>query len=189
MTTPAKTASRPSKAAKAASKTAPPAKKAAPSKATKEAKPRKQAAPKPVKYCLHGCGAQTKGGDFLIGHDAKLKSILQKAYVAGEATVSLGQSPLSGQAPMEIAKARGWEGFLNKAKEAAEAKANKPKRAPKAKGGPVEVDKTVEFTYRGKKRKGKVTEMSGGRARVSFTDDDGKDASRALALESLTVVG
>jgi hypothetical protein len=187
MTAPAKTATRPSKAAKSAAKaTAAKTTKAAPAKAAKAAKAPK--APKPVKYCLHGCGLQTKGGDFVIGHDAKLKSILQKAHVAGEKSVDLGDSPLSGQAPMAIAKARGWESFLDKAKASADEKANRPKRQPKVKGGPVEVGSKVQFTYRGKKRTGEVTEVAGERAKVKFAGEDG-ESERAFGKESLTVTG
>lgn len=152
---------------------------------------KKTAAPKPDKFCLHGCGTKTKGGDFVIGHDAKLKSILQKAHVAGETTVDLGgtkATPLHGQSPMAIAKARGWERFLTAAKTAADEKANRPKRTPKQKGGPVEVGRKVSFSYRGSKRTGEVIEISGERAKVSF-DMDGKAESRPFGLESLTVVG
>lgn len=188
MTAPAKTAPKPSKAAKAATKAAA---KSAPAKSAPAAKAAK--APKPPKFCLHGCGAQTKGGDFVIGHDAKLKSILQKAHVAGEAKVDLGDSPLSGQSPMAIAKQRGWEGFLDKAKAAATEKANRPKRQASQKGGPIEVGAAVQFTYRGAKRKGTVSEVSGERAKVDFEFDDGKgnvtSESRAFGKESLTRVG
>lgn len=190
MTTPAKAANkRPSKAAKSAAKAGKPANK----KAAKSAPAKKVArAPKPPKFCLHGCGAQTKGGDFVIGHDAKLKSILQKAHVAApDKPVDLGgkdATPLHGRKPMEIAKERGWEGFLDKAAAAAKAKADRPERQPSQKGGPVEVGVEVQVTYRGKKRTGKVEEVSGGRARVSgLTGDDLKDdeRERAFGLESL----
>lgn len=204
VTAPAKTA-KPSKAAKSAARAAG-AKKAPASKSTaksapankanggkRPAAPRKAAAPKPVKHCLHGCGAQTKGGDFVIGHDAKLKSILQKAYVAGESTVSLGDSPLSGQAPMTIAKQRGWESFLDKAKQAADDKAKRKSERPASKrGGPKEVGAKVSFSYRGKKRTGVIAEVAGERARVEFEMDiDGVKTKedRAFGLESLTRVG
>lgn len=186
MVTPAKQASRPAK--NAAKKAVSKSNSRPPLKAVKSAPP-KVKEPKPVKHCLHGCGQVTKGGDFVIGHDAKLKSILQKAHVAGDKTVDLGDSPLSGQAPMAIAKARGWQGFLDKAKAAADEKANRPKRTArtKVKGGPVEVGNTVEFNYRGSKRSGKVIETSGDRSRVEYVID-GKPETRAFSNESLAVV-
>jgi hypothetical protein len=192
MTTPAtKAAPKPSKAAKAATKAkATSAQTSANGKATtKEAAPRKQAAPKPVKHCLEGCGGQTKGGDFLIGHDAKLKSLLQKAHVAGDTKIDLGGKDASryhGMSPMDVAKERGWTGFLDKAKATAEAKANRPKRTPKAKGGPIEQGVTVQFTYRGAKRTGTVTEVTGERAKVEFSVEEGKTETRAFGKESLT---
>lgn len=47
---------------------------------TKERKPRKS----DPKECLCGCGGTTKGGRFLPGHDAKLKSQLMNAYRAAD---------------------------------------------------------------------------------------------------------
>lgn len=191
MTAPAKTATKstPSKAAKSTAKTQGAAKSTAPAK---EAKPRKQAAPKPIKHCLDGCGAQTKGGDFVIGHDAKLKSVLQKEHVAGAKALDLGGKDASryhGMSPMDVAKERGWEKYLEAAKTRADEKANRPKRTStkKVKGGPVEVGTRVEFTYRGAKRSGEVKEVSGERAKVEF-DVDGKTETRAFGKESLTAI-
>lgn len=185
MTTPAtKTAPKPSRAAKSAAKA-----ESASANGKAEAKPRKQAAPKPIKHCLDGCGGQTKGGDFLIGHDAKLKSLLQKAHVAGVAKIDLGGKDASryhGMSPMDVAKERNWTTFLDKAKATAEAKANKPKRQPKAKGGPIEVGASVQFSYRGAKRTGTVTEVTGERAKVEFSIEEGKTETRAFGKESLT---
>jgi hypothetical protein len=180
----AKNATRP--ASKSTTKSAPANKANGAPKAAKATK-----APKEPKFCLDGCGAQTKGGDFVIGHDAKLKSILQKAHVAGAASIDLGgtdKSKYHGKAPMDVAKERGWTGFLDKAKASAEAKANKPKRQPKSKGGPIEAGVNVQFTYRGAKRTGKVIEVSGERAKVEFSIDD-KTESRAFGKDSLTRVG
>lgn len=165
----------------AAKKTAPAAKKAAAPKA-----------PKPDKFCLHGCGTKTKGGDFVIGHDAKLKSILQKAHVASpDKGVDLGgksATPLHGQTPMEIAKVRGWEGFLDKAKAIADAKASKPKRERKVKGVKPGIGDQVEVQYRGSKRSGLVTEVKGERAKVDLDMGEGKTESRPFAFESITTV-
>lgn len=170
-----------SQAAKTAAKTA-----AKPAKTAAAPKP-----PKADKFCLHGCGQKTKGGNFVIGHDAKLKSILQKAHVAApDSPVDLGgtsKTPLHGQKPMEIAKARGWEGFLEKAAANAKAKADKPKRTPKVKGAVPGVGDEVEVQYRGKKRSGKVVEVKGERARIDL-DVDGKVESRPFAFESITTV-
>jgi hypothetical protein len=61
--------------------------------------------------CLCGCGGAPKGS-FLPGHDARLKSHLQRAF-RGEADLPSAVATLHGTAdPMTIAKGRGWERFL-----------------------------------------------------------------------------
>jgi hypothetical protein len=144
------------------------------------------------KKCLDGCGGMTKGGHFITGHDAKLKSVLQKAHVAGDKTVKLGDTPYDGKSPMAIAKDRGWVGHLEKAAQTAKDRANRPARsrgaaATKGTGKPPVEGDSVQFAYRGSNRTGKVIEVKGERARVEFQIDDKTD-TRTFGLESLTVV-
>ena len=47
-------------------------------------KPPKQRPGKRPRPCEHGCGEMTKGGLFVMGHDAKLKGILMRAGEAGD---------------------------------------------------------------------------------------------------------
>lgn len=61
---------------------------------------------------LESCGGETVR-EFLPGHDAKLKSTLIKAHLAGEDIAFLdGPGTLVHVAPMQLAKNRGWEKFL-----------------------------------------------------------------------------
>lgn len=83
------------------------------------------------------CGRQV-AGEFAQGHDAKLKSVLQKAYTKadggdGEFRMLDGGLLISAD-PMEIAKQRGWERFLTKATETQTKRASR--KARKAKGQP-----------------------------------------------------
>jgi hypothetical protein len=82
---------------------------------------------KPAKSCECGCGGQTKGGRFLIGHDAKLKSRLINEVLDGK-----GAGAKAAEA--QITKL-GWTSFLEKSrgsrdrKQAAKAKAAAEKSA------------------------------------------------------------
>jgi hypothetical protein len=78
---------------------------------------------KPAKSCECGCRGATKGGRFLIGHDAKLKSRLINEALAGDK-----------KSEAEIGRL-GWVAFLEKSrgsrdrKQAAKAKAAAEKSA------------------------------------------------------------
>ena len=54
-------------------------------------------------YCVCGCGEQTKGGQFIPGHDARHKSNLINEVLAGG----------NDEAEAELER-RGWTKFLNK---------------------------------------------------------------------------
>jgi hypothetical protein len=62
-------------------------------------------APKPATACLCGCGGVTGGGNFIPGHDSKLKSALLQAFRAG------GLSPER----ESLVEALGWGRFLTPA--------------------------------------------------------------------------
>ncbi len=48
-------------------------------------KPRTPRAPRPTEgQCICGCEGKTRGGRFVPGHDAKLKSVLRKQILAGD---------------------------------------------------------------------------------------------------------
>jgi hypothetical protein len=92
-------------------------------KTAAEVKATKNGPAKAPKSCECGCGGQTKGGRFLIGHDAKLKSRLINASLGGDK-----------KATIEIQRL-GWASFLAKSlgsrdrKQAAKAKAAAEKSA------------------------------------------------------------
>lgn len=94
---------------KKAAKTAKTSKKAPAKKA-----PAKKAAPTP-KVCGCGCGGMTKGGTYIIGHDAKHKSALVKAVLSGTKAEAAKAS--------KVLDERGWTKFVDKARETAERKA------------------------------------------------------------------
>jgi hypothetical protein len=83
--------------------------------ARKDAKAAKRAekVAKVAKSCACGCGELTAGGDFRIGHDAKLKSQLVKT--AMDATTPGPQMA----AALELDR-RGWMKFLEKAQQVAQ---------------------------------------------------------------------
>lgn len=73
-------------------------------KLAKPDKPKKVAAEKVVKEpknCVCGCGGQTKGGNFLPGHDARFHSRVRALEAAGvsheEASKVASQGPLTGK--------------------------------------------------------------------------------------------
>ena len=64
----------------------------------------KNGKPKAAKVCECGCGGQTKGGRFLMGHDSKLKSRLINASLGGDKKATIRISQL------------GWVVFLEKSR-------------------------------------------------------------------------
>lgn len=72
-------------------------------------KPREKGEPK---LCLCGCQETTKGGTFVMGHDARYKSKLIK-------TVLSDPDDAEGQEALAVLQARGWIKFLDKAREVA----------------------------------------------------------------------
>jgi hypothetical protein len=71
--------------------------------------------------CGCGCGGVTGGGTYLPGHDAKHKSLLVKAVLAGGADAAEAEATL---------EAKNWLRFLEKAKVTAE-KAKRPAQVKK----------------------------------------------------------
>lgn len=76
--------------------------------------------------CGCGCGGTTGGGRYLPGHDAKHKSALIKAALAGENSGDQAEFMLGMSAYAELEE-RGWLRFLDKAREVAA----RPKADPK----------------------------------------------------------
>lgn len=70
-----------------------------------ETKSRKKAPAKQPKDCACECGGQTKGGEFLPGHDSKLKSRLQSEY--REASTKAQRTKIAKQF-----SERGWDQFV-----------------------------------------------------------------------------
>ena len=69
---------------------------------------------------VYGPCTGTTNGTFAPGHDAKLKSVLQRLFVAGQPyVVNDGATRTEGD-PMRKAAERGWEHFLVRAQERAE---------------------------------------------------------------------
>lgn len=87
------------------------------------------------------CGAQTKR-DFAPGHDARLKGLLIRLYVAGQSYQVKGQPA---QDPMDVARERQWGGYLTDAKVREErravAKTNRDAAAAQRKAEAAEVKK------------------------------------------------
>lgn len=75
----------------------------------------KPKAPLPGKVCLCGCLGMTKGGDFMMGHDARHKSNLIREVLAGG----------NADAEAELDR-RGWTKFLDKKRELTQ-KAREPR--------------------------------------------------------------
>lgn len=78
-------------------------------------------------FCKCGClTPRTPGSksEFKQGHDARLKGILQRAHVRGSEVTIVNGAMMSSDA-MTVASSRGWERFLEKAANTAEAKARK----------------------------------------------------------------
>jgi hypothetical protein len=69
---------------------------------------RKRALP----ICLCGCEGQTKGGRFLPGHDAKLKSTLVTASLAGSKRAASKLEKLGWTKFLEAARAKGAQAFV-----------------------------------------------------------------------------
>ena len=66
-----------------------------------------------IEYPIYGeCGEMTKGGNFAPGHDAKLKSVLIQRHRAGMDYERYEGGLLVSGSPMVVAKAFGWEKFL-----------------------------------------------------------------------------
>ena len=95
---------------------------------------------------VYGPCTGTTNGTFAPGHDAKLKSVLQRLFVAGQPyVVNDGATRTEGD-PMSKAAERGWEHFLVRAQERAEqAQAKAAEAAPKAApaAAPVKTRKTT----------------------------------------------
>ena len=75
----------------------------------------KPATPVQGQACECGCGTQTKGGKFAMGHDSKHKSTLVHLAMAGE------------KSSIDELERRGWTRFLDKKREVA----NRPQAAPR----------------------------------------------------------
>lgn len=83
----------------------------------------------PVALAFNPCGGETQN-DFCQGHDAKLKSALQRCFRAGIGYAILDGGLMIDRDPLQVAAERGWSKFMTPGKAKATPKVKKVK-APK----------------------------------------------------------
>lgn len=80
----------------------------------------------PQAILFHACGDQTQN-EFKQGHDAKLKSALQRCFREGLEYAYEKGGMLTMADPLAVAASRGWSHFMTPGKPKAEKKAKSPK--------------------------------------------------------------
>jgi hypothetical protein len=114
--------------------------------------------------CNCGCGEEA-GRDFRQGHDAKLKSALIKAHLAGEKVTVDGRTASA----RTVSERRGWGHFLQRA---SERRSGGQRRRVSVKVG--------RWTY-----DGEVVSVKGGVAKVRFATRDGETRTVERAVNEL----
>lgn len=124
---------------------------------------------------IYGPCGQATFGMFAPGHDAKLKSLLQRLYAAGQEYAFVDGSMLIHTDPMEVARERGWERFLKQHAQIAQTK--EARRADKA------AAKAARATERQKMRDIKADEREAAKAERIANADERKLAKAMKAKD------
>lgn len=102
-------------------------------------------------FCICGCGGKTKGGSFIPGHDAKLKSILIKGVL--EQTKVEALETLTPDECLVVLEERGWTKFLDKARDVASRPKKERRAASKEKNTSEAWDEYTRFKQAGERLK------------------------------------
>lgn len=171
-----------------------------------DTKPEAEATPTPEAPKFHDCGcfsvwdekleAYVSCGEqvpakrtFVPGHDAKLKSVLLKAFREGEAFTYVSGGLRVEADPLELAKERGWEKFMTpKPVKKSKAKADKDEPAVPAEPADVKLEGFHPATFkvgRWDKEGSVVSENADGTLTVSYKDGKGNEQTLTLPADKV----